>query len=83
MSQPTRRQMWAWGFTTAALSWSAVLYDLTIDTALRCVGELIPCIAAAGFLMRWLVRLKGWLCHTPWLASPPTLSTAARCWRCA
>lgn len=35
-----RRQMWAWGFTTAALSWSAVLYDLTVDTALRWAAGL-------------------------------------------
>jgi hypothetical protein len=29
--------MWAFGFPTAALAWSGILYDRTISTALRCV----------------------------------------------
>ena len=28
-------QMWAFGFPSAAIAWASVLYDATIDTALR------------------------------------------------
>ena len=28
-------QMWAFGFPTAGLAWAAVLYDMTVNTALR------------------------------------------------
>jgi tellurite resistance protein len=42
-------QMWAWGFTSAALSWAAVLYDLTIDTALSKV--LAVCLIALACII--------------------------------
>ena len=35
---PLALQMWAFGFPTAALAWAAVLYDMTINTALRWVS---------------------------------------------
>jgi lysylphosphatidylglycerol synthetase-like protein (DUF2156 family) len=41
--------MWAWGFTSAALSWAAVLYDLTIDTALSKV--LAVCLIALACII--------------------------------
>ena len=60
-------QMWAFGFPTAALAWAAVLYDLTIDTALRWVGGWVGGWARDGTMWcssqvlrpprgRWLVQ---------------------------
>lgn len=35
-------QMWAFGFPIAALAWAAILYDATINTALRWAAGALP-----------------------------------------
>jgi len=66
-------QMWAWGFSTAALAWAGVLYDATINTALTKVLAValisLACIVCFVLTMRTFVgiaRLKVFIPEHKW-----------------
>ena len=66
-------QMWAFGFPTCALAWSAVLYDATVQTALSKVLAVvlisIACLAAYVLVMRTftgVARLKVFIPEHKW-----------------
>jgi hypothetical protein len=56
--------MWVFGFPTAALAWAAVLYDMTINTALRWGAYSESCC-----LLQW--RAQGGRPTTPLPATVP------------
>jgi len=49
-------QMWAFGFPTAGLAWAAVLYDLTVQTALTKV--LAVCLISLASIVCFVLTLR-------------------------
>ena len=52
-------QMWAFGFPTAGLAWAAVLYDLTIQTALSKV--LATCLVALASICGFVLTVRTYI----------------------
>lgn len=66
-------QMWAFGFPTAGLAWSAILYDATVGTALSKVLAVVlislACVAAWVLIFRTftgVARLKVFIPEHKW-----------------
>ncbi|PSC70111.1 C4-dicarboxylate ABC transporter [Micractinium conductrix] len=66
-------QMWAFGFPTAGLAWAAVLYDMTVNTALSKVLAVcliaLACIICVVLVLRTcagILRLKVFIPEHKW-----------------